>query len=96
MIEALKKARQEMEARKNPPDGIPPPHMDQKLLDKIAELKMIRSMQIRVNTRTTMYGRQYEGEQANELHMRRELRDLAERQDRIFEVTNRIVRGDNQ
>jgi hypothetical protein len=95
MIEALKKARQELDQRKSPP-GQPPPNQDQKLLDKIAELKMIRAMQVRVNTRTTMYGRQYQGEQTNDTILRRELRDLSDRQDRIFEVTNRIVRGDNQ
>src|SRR5205823_273569 len=55
MIEALKKAKQDLEAKKNPPKGNPgppPPPQDQKLLDQIAELKMIRSMQLRVNDRT--------------------------------------------
>jgi hypothetical protein len=96
MIEALKKARQELEAKKGqPPSGQQPPNIDQKLLDQIAELKMIRSMQIRVNNRTQLYGREYEGEQAAVPRIRQELRQLSDRQERIFEVTNRIAKGDN-
>ena len=97
MIEALKKARQELDNKKNPPsNNPPPPPQDQKLLDQIAELKMIRSMQIRVNSRTEIYGKQYNGEQAGEPAIVRELRNLSERQERIFEVTNRIAKGDNK
>ncbi len=102
MIEALKKARQDLDNKKNPPppsNGQPPPQQDQKLLDQIAELKMIRSMQVRVNARTQMYGKQYqevEGEQTRNPEIRRELQILSERQDRIFDVTNRIARGDNK
>lgn len=97
MIEALKKARQENQSKSGQPkDGQPPPQADQKLLDQIAELKMIRSMQIRVNTRTETYGKQYEGEQAAEANIRNELQNLAERQDRIVTVTSQIAKGANQ
>jgi hypothetical protein len=101
MIEALKKARQEMDNKKNPPSsaGPPPGPQDQKLLDLIAELKMIRSMQIRVNSRTETYGKIYvtkEGEQTADPTIRRELSNLSERQERIFDVTNRIAKGDNK
>jgi hypothetical protein len=97
MIEALKKARQELDNKKSPPSNSPPPPpQDQKLLDLIAELKMIRSMQIRVNTRTKIYGDQYQGEQAGEPTIVRELRNLSERQERIYEVTNKIAKGDNR
>jgi hypothetical protein len=53
-------------------------------------------MQIRVSTRTRIYGAQYQGEQAADPNIGRELRNLSERQERIFEVTNRIAKGDNQ
>jgi len=96
MIEALKKARQELDNKKNPPSQSQGPPPDQKLLDQIAELKMILSMQIRVNTRTRVYGAQYQGEQAADPNIGRELRNLSERQERIFEVTNRISKGDNR
>ena len=99
MIAALKKADQDLKDKKNPPPGPPgqpPPQQDQKLLDQIAELKMIRSMQVRVNGRTETYGKQYKGEQAFEPAIRQEIRSLAERQERIFEITNRIAKGDNK
>lgn len=102
MIDALKKARQELDQKKGPPpppsSGQPPPQ-DQKLLDQIAELKMIRSMQLRVNARTETYGKMYvprEGEQTTDPAIRRELSNLSERQERIFDITNRIAKGDNK
>jgi hypothetical protein len=51
---------------------------------------------MRVNTRTRTYGEQYAGEQAVEPRIRAELRNLSDRQVRIFEVTNRIAKGDNR
>lgn len=98
MIEALKKAQQEQQAKKNPPPGQPPPTMpqDQKLIDMLAELKMIRAMQVRVNSRTKTYGDQYTGEQASVPEIQKELQNLANRQQKIFEVTNNIWRGKNK
>jgi hypothetical protein len=103
MIDALKKARKELDDKKSPPGqpkaGQKPPQADQKLLDQIAELKMIRSMQKRVNDRTQLYGKQYqdlEGEQTANPVIRTELRNLSDRQERIYDVTNRIAKGDNK
>ncbi|MCS7045295.1 MAG: hypothetical protein NZO58_02955 [Gemmataceae bacterium] len=101
MIEALKKAQKDLKDKKSnpPPPGQPPPNADQKLLELIQELKLIRSMQIRVNTRTAAYGRMYqatEGEQTSNPVIRRELMQLSERQERIFEITNRLAKGDNK
>ena len=95
MIEALKKAQQQNKAGP-PKDGSPPPNGDQKLLDKIAELKMIRSLQKRVNDRTQFYGRLYPNEQALDPEIRRHLQDLAGRQERIFEIMDRFVKGDGK
>jgi hypothetical protein len=93
MIEALKKAQQQGKAGK-PGDPSPPP--DQKLLDKIAELKMIRSLQKRINDRTQFYGRLYPNEQALDANIRSQLQQLAERQDRIFEIMDRFAKGDGK
>jgi hypothetical protein len=103
MVDALKKAREENKDKKKKDDksgkskdGGP---QDQKLLDQIAELKMIRSMQLRINARTTTYGRLYvekDGEQARDPHIRGELRGLSQRQVRLTEVTSRIAKGDNK
>jgi hypothetical protein len=57
---------------------------------------MIRSMQKRVNDRTQLYGKQYEGEQAKDPILRTEIRNLSDRQERIYDVTNRIAKGDNK
>ncbi len=98
MIDALKKQQKKMDDRKNPPPGSgkPPPPPDQKLLDQIAELKMIRAMQMRINTRTKTYGRLYQGEQAADPTIQGELRNLSERENRIFEITRSISKGDNK
>jgi len=100
MIEALKKAKQDLENKKNnpPPPGEAPPQ-DPKLLQLIQELKLIRSLQVRVNTRTQTYGRMYqakEGEQTADPRIRQELLNLSERQERIYDITNRLAKGDNQ
>lgn len=94
MIEALKKAQQQNKGGKS--DGQPPPNADQKLLDKIAELKMIRSLQKRVNDRTTFYGRLFPSEQAMDPNIRLSLQQLAERQLRIFEIMDRFAKGDGK
>ena len=57
MRDALKKAQQEL--GKQPPGPPGSPNNDpqlQKLLDEIAELKMIRELQKQVNARTKRYG----------------------------------------
>src|SRR5262249_16662439 len=103
MVEALKKAQQEMKNKNKPPPGQHGPRADRKLIDLLAELKMIRSMQKRVNSRTELYGKQYAGEQApppekastedeRERYDRiqAELKDLSKRQQKIGKVTHDI------
>jgi hypothetical protein len=97
MIEALKQAQKDQQNKKNPPPGQPPPSMpgDQNLLDLLNELKMIRAMQIRVNGRTKTYGDQYPGkEQTPEIQ--KELKELADRELKIYQVTRDIYRGKNK
>ena len=112
MIDALKKARQD---NKNPPKDSKPkpsqqgPPQDQRLIDLLAELKMIYAMQRRVNARTTLYGKQYEGEQVpppekaktkeEKEHLeniQKELKDLSDRQKKIGGVTKDIATGKNE
>src|SRR5262249_29847386 len=94
MIEALKKARQDNQNRNNPgPQGEPPPPG---LIDLLAELRLIRSMQLMVNNRTAVWGKRYQGEQAAEPPIIQELKDLAHRQDRIYDIMNKIAKGKNQ
>ncbi len=96
MIEALEKAKQNEE---NPPPTPPtpiPPNQKPPLVDRIAELKLIRAMQRRLNRRTKVYGQQYKGEQASEPRIRKELRQLADRQMEIANVTTKLAKTDSQ
>jgi len=97
MRDALKKAQQEL--GKPPPPGQPPnsdqPQL-QKLLDQIAELKMIRELQKQVNTRTKRYGEKYQGEQADDPQIKKELKDLGDRQERIETMVNNLATKKNQ
>ncbi len=92
MIEALKKAQQDSKGGQGQP-GQP---QNQKLIDLLAELKMIRAMQVRVNSRTKVYAQRYPGEQAEDPDIQKELAELAQRQMKIFDATNNIAKGKNQ
>ena len=96
MIEALKKAQQDLRNSQNqsPPPGAPeePP-----LIDQLSELKMIRALQMRVNRRTQLYAEQLgEGGQAKTPELLAALEELAAREERIFRATRDIVVGRNQ
>jgi hypothetical protein len=103
MIEALQKAQQEMEEQK-PQDGEPPPPgqpQDQPLVDQIAELKMIRALQLRVNTRTQRYSRLLDNEddpvgQAEDTELKSAITRLGDRQERVQRITRDIVLGKNK
>lgn len=90
MVEALKKAEDDLLATARPGTGGKPPEKpkEPKLVEPISELKMIRAMQIRVNHRTSSYGDQYPGEQAKTPEIKKELNNLSDRQKRIATITS--------
>ncbi len=98
MIEALKKAQKDQAARKTPPGQAPPPGQpqDPPLVDVLSELKMIRALQMRVNTRTARFTKMLDGEQADNAELVGAIRTLAERQRRIFRITSDLQMGKNQ
>ncbi|HKB40793.1 MAG TPA: hypothetical protein VKD72_30485, partial [Gemmataceae bacterium] len=111
MIKALKKQRQENKNKsKQPPKPGQGKPGDEDLIDLLAELKMIRSMQVRVNKRTEDYHKFYPAhEQApdpatiKDVKEREdlervldELKDLSERQDNIKRITRDIGKGKNK
>jgi hypothetical protein len=97
MIDALKKAQKDLENKKTPAGQSPPNQQeDPPLVDVLAELKMIRALQLRVNTRTARYATMIEGEQANSAELVEALRRLAQRQQRIHRVTRDLQMGRNQ
>jgi hypothetical protein len=108
MIDALKKARKENGQQQGQPGQGNPNPGNQPLLQLIQELKMIRNMQLRVNRMTETYGKEYKGEQAPAPEkampqerqkvedLQKELKGLAERQEKIYEVTNDLYKGKNK
>jgi hypothetical protein len=97
-IAALQKAQRDREDKKQqgmPQTGQPgePP-----LVDRLSELKMIRALQMRVNTRTKRYSEMVQGDigQAEQADLLEQLRQLAEREERVYRATRDIVLGKNQ
>jgi hypothetical protein len=97
MIAALKKAQKDQENKKkkhnDSQSGQP---QDPPLIDLLAELRMIRALQMRVNTRTARYSKLVDGEQAENAELVEALRRLAEREERIHRVTRDLQLGRNQ
>ncbi|MFL5331269.1 MAG: hypothetical protein ACJ8C4_20455 [Gemmataceae bacterium] len=93
MIAALKKAQQDMKDKKDqpPPSGGQPP--PQKLIDTLADLKMIRALQVQINNRTKAYAASYPGEQADDADIRKELQGLGQRENKVYKVTKDIATG---
>lgn len=87
MLGALQRAKDDAESQRGPQRMQPGRPQDQALVDLLAEIKMVRAMQMRVNRRTQRYSKLIEGEQAEKLEVVEALGKLAERQERIFEIT---------
>lgn len=97
MIEAFKKQQQEQRDKKqNEQQQQQQNNNQQDLIDKLAELRMIRAMQLRVNNRTAQWAKRYEGEVARDPVIMLELNDLGKRQLRIQNVTDNIAKGRNK
>ncbi|HEU0069070.1 MAG TPA: hypothetical protein VFQ26_07425, partial [Nitrospiraceae bacterium] len=102
MVEALQKAQQDLEKQKQQQQKQQQGQPGEKpLVDQIAELKMIRALQMRVNTRTERYSRLLADADdpvglAEDEELRESLIKLGERQQRVQEVTRDIVVGKNQ
>ena len=69
---------------------------DEELLKKIAELKMLKSLQLRINSRTTKLGQLYTGEQASQPDVVRQVQELSVRQSRIQKATYDLASGKNK
>jgi hypothetical protein len=98
MIEALERAQENAEERRNrsPSDRPPGEPGDPSLVDLLAEIKMIRALQLRVNNRTDRYSKLIGGEQAENAEVLEALHLLAERQKQIHQITRDLERGMNR
>lgn len=96
MITALEKAQKDMQEQKPGQPAQAGGEQEMPLVDTIAELKMIRAMQMRVNNRTQRYTELTKTEQASEPQILKALEELAERESRIHKITRDIVVGRNR
>jgi hypothetical protein len=96
-IAALEKAIKDLEKNRTRPGQSPPAgeSAEPELVNKLAELKMIRSLQARIYQRTQRYGQMIEGEQAETAELLEALRVLAERQQRVYRATADLELGRN-
>jgi hypothetical protein len=101
MIEALQKAQKDLEKQKQQQQMMPMDPSDMPLVDAMSELKMIRALQMRVNTRTQRYSRLLDNAddpvgQATAKELVDALSKLAERQENIYRITRDLVLGKNR
>ena len=104
MIAALQQAQKDQEKKKEDQQQQPMEQgeeQDQPLVDKIAELKMIKSMQLRVNDRTQRFSKLIAAPedptgQATDGELRQAVKQLGDRQSKLQRITRDIVLGKNQ
>jgi hypothetical protein len=87
MQQALKELREQKDQQQQQGGGAPG---EKRLVEQLAELRMIRSLQARVNNRTRQYGAMIGGEQAWEEELLEALRELSRRQQKIFQATKEL------
>ena len=103
MLEALKQAQQDQDDRQQQQQQQQPngPQQDPALVSSLAEFKMIRSLQVRVNKRTSRYSKSLTDAddpvgQAEETSLIRSLKQLSDRQERLQAIMRDIVLKRNQ
>jgi hypothetical protein len=95
LLAALEKSQREQEQRQaGAGGGRPQEPGEQPLVDKLSELKMIRSLQLRVNGRTQRFAQLLgETDRAEAPELRAALERLADRQRKIERAAHDIVTG---
>ncbi len=100
IVDAFKKAKERAENKdKKPPAQSPSGQLqDPPLIEKLAELRMIRALQMRVNRRTERYSKLIEPghEQTNKDDVFDALQRLAEQQKEVYKTTRDIEMGKNE
>jgi hypothetical protein len=96
-LAALQQALEELRQQQSqqPSGGAASPG-EEPLVDQLAELRMIRALQLRVNRRTQQYGALVEGEQAYEADVLELLDELALRQAKIVQATRDLETESNR
>jgi hypothetical protein len=96
-IAALEKASKDLEKKRTPPGQQPAAgeQSEPPLVNKLQEIKMIRSLQVRINKRTQRYGQMIDSNQAETPELLSALEELSERQQRVYQATNDLSQGRN-
>ena len=98
MIEALKKAIKDQRQQRRPPPGGSQQGepRDPPLVDALAELKMIRSLQMRINRRTQRYGRLKPASAPEQSEVDAAKARLAGRQQQLYRIIRDLDLGKNR
>jgi hypothetical protein len=96
MLQALKKALKDKEKKKQGQAGGGGGPLESPLVDTLSEIKMIRTLQMRVNLRTERYSKLIQGEQADKPELIEALKRLADREEHIFRITRDLHLGKNR
>lgn len=94
MLEALKKAKQDLDnPPPPPPPGMPPPPNDPKknLIQLVEQLKLLKELQIQVNDRTTAFGKRTTGPQSQDPFIQEQLKQLSERQETLKKMLQKVA-----
>ena len=95
-LAALQQALKDLREKKSSPQQGNSPPGEQALVDQLAELRMIRALQNRVNRRTEFYATQIEGVRTEDVELQKLLDNLSQRQEHIFHATRDLHQGANQ
>jgi hypothetical protein len=93
MIQAFQKEMEKLREKKSQQGSQQGSPSEPGLVDKLAELKMLKTLQLRINRRTKTLGKLIEGEQATEPDVVSQLRELADRQSRLQRATYDLATG---
>lgn len=99
MIAALAKAQRDLEKQQQQEqEGQPPPSGQQEkpLVEALAELKLIRTMETRIQNTTKRYSKRLELGDSSGEELMPLLKDLSDRQRRLYRITRDLVMKRNQ
>ena len=96
MVDALQKEMDKKDSEQQQQQQQNGEPADPALVDIIGELKMLRTLQQRINRRTKQYGRLIDGEQTTDPELLDQLQDLSRRQARIQQSAYDLSTKKNQ
>jgi hypothetical protein len=94
MLEALKKAKQDLDQPPPPPPpGMPPPPNDPKknLIQLVEQLKLLKELQVQVNERTSAFGKRTMGPQSQDPFIQEQLKQLSDRQETLKKMLQKVA-----